>query len=458
MFGQKIGRFGAWRGLRRYLRDRRGNISTMVALLILPLVGVMGLATETGNWYLIHRSMQNAADSAVVAAAQNGVINSGGTTYIDEGRSVSSNFGFTNGANSTVVTPVNGQACPSPLTGSGCYKVTITRNVPISMLRVVGYTGTGGSGSQTITASAMAGVVNQVTDYCVLALGTSGTGIQVNGGPNVDFTGCNLMSDSSLNGNGSNSATNCTGQSPNALAVSAVGYADPNCGHIANSGAPSVADPYASTASGAQNASDIADTCSGSYPGQTWATGKTFTPVYKACGNVTLSGNVTITPGTVVVIQNGQLDMHGYTLTGTGVTLVFNTTASGASIAPFMSGGGAIGTGTLTISAPDATSGSAWQGVAIYQNRQNGSTAIVNQTYGGSQLHWNITGLVYMPYVYLTFSGAVSPDGYNCFVLIANSLLINGNGSIYQNPMSQCVQAGVVPPSNIVSSRVALVQ
>jgi len=138
------------RGLRRYIRDRRGNITTMVALLIIPLVGVLGLATETANWYTIHRSAQNAADSAVLAAAQNGIANSGGTTYITEGRSVATNFGFTNGANSTTVTPVNGQACPAPLTGSGCYKVTVSRNVPISMLKIVGYTGTGGSGTQAI--------------------------------------------------------------------------------------------------------------------------------------------------------------------------------------------------------------------------------------------------------------------------------------------------------------------
>jgi Flp pilus assembly protein TadG len=70
----------AWHWLRRYGRDRRGNISSVVALLIIPLVGVIGIATETGNWFLIQRSAQNAADSAVLAAGQNDYINPSGTS------------------------------------------------------------------------------------------------------------------------------------------------------------------------------------------------------------------------------------------------------------------------------------------------------------------------------------------------------------------------------------------
>jgi len=448
---------GAWHWLKRFSRSRRGNVSVMVAILIIPLVGILGTATEAGNWYAIQRSEQNAADSAVLAAAQNGIHNPSGTTYISEAGTVATNFGYTNSVNNTTVTTLNNQTCPAPATGSACYKVTISRNVPLSMLKVLGYSGTGGSGNQAVAASSIAGLVNAVTNYCILSLSTTGQGIVVHGGPNVDFTGCNLMSDSTLNGNGSNTATNCTGQNPHALAISAAGYADPNCGSMAHSSAPSIPDPYASlVATGTPNATDIADTtCGGTYGGVSWNSSTAFTSVTKVCGNVTLSGDVTIPSGTVVVIQNGQLDLNNHALTGSGVSLVFNTTATGANIAPFASGGGSTGKGTLTISAPQTGN---WHGVAIFQNRQNGSPTILPQTYDGSHPTWNVTGLVYMPKIELTFSGAVGADGYNCFVLIANTLLINGNGSIYQNPISQCLQAGVAPPSNIVSSRIALVQ
>jgi len=433
----KIGKKGAWRWLGRYGRDRRGNVATLVALLIIPLAGILGVATEAGNWYAVNRGAQNAADSAVIAAAQNGTINSGGTTYITEARSVSSNFGFIDGANSTTVTPVNNQPCPAPATGSSCYKVTVSRVLPVNLLRVVGY-----SATQTVTASAIAGLVNNTTNYCILALSATGTGIRINGGPNVDFTGCNLMSDSS-----GGSATNCNSQNPGAAVVSAVGTADVNCGQVAHSGASSVPDPYSGLAT--TNASDLADSCGGAYAGTTW---NSTTSNFKACGNVTLTSNVTLPAGTVAVIQTGSIDLNGFTLSGAGVTLAFNTPAGQANVVPF-----ATGTGTLNFSSP--TSGN-WSGVAIYQNRQNGSSATLAQTYDGNKPTWDISGLVYLPYIDLTFKGIVnkSSSGYTCFALVANTFLISGNGAIYANPMSQCIQQGLILPNNIVSSRVALLQ
>ena len=435
--------------MRRYLGDRRGNISTMVALLIIPLVGVMGLAVETGNWYTVHRGAQNAADAAVIAAAQTGLINPGGTTYITAARSVSANLGYANGISNTAITTVNGQACPAPGTGSACYKVTVSRDVPINLIRILGYTGTGVGGAQTVSASALAGPVNVVTQYCILALGASGEGIRVNGGPNVDFSGCSLMSNSS-----SNNSTNCNGGGPNADLVAAVGTADPNCGGLTYTGATAIADPYSHYAT--DNPSDLSDPCGGVYAGQTWSSAPAWTPLKTVCGNLKLTtGTITIPSGTRLVIQNGQLDLNGNTLQGTGVTLVFNTPPGQSNIVPFASGGGQTGKGILDISAP--TSGT-WSGVALYQNRQNGSTTVVAETWSGNDPQWKLTGLVYFPYIDLTFKGIVSKSGLSCFALVASSLKISGNGAIYDDPISQCVQAGLVLPNNIVSSRVALLQ
>ena len=39
--------------LRQFIRvvaDRRGGVSVMLALMLVPLVAVMGLATETASW------------------------------------------------------------------------------------------------------------------------------------------------------------------------------------------------------------------------------------------------------------------------------------------------------------------------------------------------------------------------------------------------------------------------
>jgi Flp pilus assembly protein TadG len=51
--------------------DRRGAGVVVMALILPALIGALGLGFEISNWYLTNRSMQNAADSAAIAAASN---------------------------------------------------------------------------------------------------------------------------------------------------------------------------------------------------------------------------------------------------------------------------------------------------------------------------------------------------------------------------------------------------
>ena len=160
----KIGIRRAWRWLSRYGRDRRGNIAALTAALIIPLIGIMGLATETGSWFLIQRAEQNAADSAVLATGENWLF--GGVNYIAEGQSNAAKFGFANGAScptaspavdTSCVTPAVNQACPAPYTGvTSCMTVTIAKSIPLTFSKILGYSGTGGTGKQTIVATAVA--------------------------------------------------------------------------------------------------------------------------------------------------------------------------------------------------------------------------------------------------------------------------------------------------------------
>jgi len=193
---------GAWRWFGRYGRDRRGNISTMVALLIVPLVGVMGVATESGNWFAIQRSAQNAADSAVIAAATNasGTKAVANQSYVTEGRSVATKFGFTHNANSTTVAVTYPDNSVPTKCSSKCYAVTITRSVPVYMNRIIGWGAT-----QTITAKSVAIAQVVPTSFCLVSLGTTGVGFQINGGNSVDLHGCNVLSNGDVTCNGSNS-------------------------------------------------------------------------------------------------------------------------------------------------------------------------------------------------------------------------------------------------------------
>jgi Flp pilus assembly protein TadG len=460
--------------LRRYLRDRRGNIAALTALLVVPIVGVMGMATEAGNWYLIQRAEQNAADSAVLAAAQNGIINSGGTTYITEGLAVASKLGFTNGANSTTVTPVNGQTCPAPLVGSICYKVTISRDVTVSLTRIVGYDGTNGSGAQTIVASAIAGPVDTPISDCITSLGTGPDSYRVDGGPSVDLSGCTIQA----NGDGKCSGASADGN----VSYFFIAGSNSGCNPTGTSGpSPTISDPFTS----AYPPSNIpANNCaspasatsywqeSGNYgggggggggkgggkggggagppqpPGNNW-TGTVAAPGHIYCGDVKLSANTTLSGSGTIVIENGMLDLNGYTLTGTGVTLIF----TGPTIAGFSPSHTPPASGTLDISAP--TSGT-WSGVAIYQDPA--LTSGVDWTSSGSALNWNITGLIYMPNSNVLFSGTINKatGGQDCFTMVDKAFRVNGNVRLTEH-QTGCAAAGLLPPTSNLQ-RAVLVQ
>jgi Flp pilus assembly protein TadG len=421
----------------RFSRNDRGNVAVVVALLIIPVSGLLSLAGEVSGWYAIQRSMQNAADSAAIAAASNGNVVSG--TYVNEARSVAGYMNFVNGQNNTTVAPVS-VFCP----GGGlaeCFKVTITKTVPLYLVQLVGYTGSNGNGTQTIVASAIAGTKNVTTTLCLTALATSGTTITVNGGPNVNMAGCNVGTKST-----SGSAVKCTG---NNWAGDPVGVASagssPSCGTATPYPNSTIVDNY----SGYGAAYTPASPCGGVYSGSSWS-GSAGS--YSVCGNLTLNSNVTLTTSGTIYIYNGQLNLNGHTLStasGVNATIVFDK-VSGANYAPF-----APSSGTLDIQAP--ASGN-WSGIALYQY---GLTAATSQTFSGSNsVQWNITGLVYLPKIDLQFNGSVnkSTNGAACTPIVVNTFRINGSNALsLLTSQNQCPLAGLNnPPSIVTSSRVAL--
>src|SRR6187401_2086859 len=115
-------------------RDQRGTIAVMMALLFPALIGILGLGMEVTNWYMRTRGMQNAADAAVIAAASNATAN-----YNIEAAAVAANYGFVNGANNVTITATDAAACPAdPDVTPPCYRVSITKIVPIALTAVVG--------------------------------------------------------------------------------------------------------------------------------------------------------------------------------------------------------------------------------------------------------------------------------------------------------------------------------
>jgi hypothetical protein len=431
--------------------DQSGNIAVMMAFLLPILAGTLGLGFEFSNWYLQTRAMQNAADSAAMAAASNGSSN-----YDVESKAVAAQYGFVDGVNNVTVTASNTATCPAG--GTTCYSVTITRVVPLYLSQVVGYQGNivvNGANGESLTSAAIAQQTIIQQPICLLALNQSGPSLRTNGAPNSNFTGCSVMS---------NSSATCNGSNLNAIYGLSHGTNN-GCGNNQQSGIPILADPYYDLHTNIPN-----NTCS-LYPqetkhGSTWSGGtsltgsQTYSGNVQFCGDVQLTGDVVInTPdnvtGATIVIQNGMLDLNGHTLStanGSAVNIVFSGTSGSYSHYPTDTKTG----GVLNIQAP---SGGTFPGIAIYQDPL--LTSGINVTYSGNNPSWDITGLVYLPNADVQISGDVGQSKYGaaCFVMVAGSVLINGTSNIYaQSPNGAgCLQAGLNMPKATIQGRVKLV-
>lgn len=446
------------RSLTRLRADQRGGVAVMMGLLFPVLLATLGLGFEISNWYLKTRSMQNAADAAAIAAASNGEDN-----FNIEAAAVAANYGFIDGTDNVTVTASNAATCPAgaDLTPP-CYSVTISSAVPLFLSQFVGYTGDTtlkGAPEKLLTSAAVAVQLTKPQPLCLLTLSQSGTGIRTNGAPKADFTGCSVMSDSS---------SNCNGSNLNANYGLAAGT-NTGCGNKQKSNIPIVPDPYLAMAVNVPT-----NTCgagANAYPQEPvkkndpplpssnlWSGSKSFSGVVQMCGDVQLTGDVVITTpdnltGAVLVIENGLLDLNGHTLStasGSAVTIVFSGTNSGSyQHIP-------TGAGTLDLQAPKTGS---FPGVAIYQDPILKSG--VDITYTGNNPTWDMTGAVYLPNSNVQISGAVnkSSNGADCFVMVSNTVLINGTASIYQqSPNGEgCKQAGLNMPTAAIPGRSQLV-
>src|SRR5882724_6119390 len=64
----KFGRFAKKLGLFRY--DQRGSVAVIVGAAIIPLIGALGLATDTARSYLVKARLSQALDAATLAGGK----------------------------------------------------------------------------------------------------------------------------------------------------------------------------------------------------------------------------------------------------------------------------------------------------------------------------------------------------------------------------------------------------
>lgn len=446
-----------------FRRDRAGNIAMIVAFALPVFLAALALGFELGQWYMSKWSMQNAADSAVIAAANNS------SNYLTEARAVAAQYGYTNGADNVTVSATNSATCPGG--GNTCYQVTIDKPTELYLSRMVGFTGSttvDGQRMQALTSSAMAKQAEEPREYCILALAGSGktNGIRTNGAPQADLPGCDMMS---------NTNATCNGHDLNVDIGDAAGTNN-GCGIEQNSNMPVVSDPYAALASNIPS-TPCSSHPQGNYSGnprKTDTLGLTNTAqpnadfgnlyssgsmnlsskqYWKVCGDLRMMNNISVSTsasGAVLNIYNGRLDTNGYRLqsaNGAGLTIVFAGTNGTYKHAPIDDGNGII-----DIAAP--TSGT-WSGMAMYQIPT--LTTGVDISEAGNSPAWKITGMVYLPHASVTLKGIVNKASYgaSCFGLVVDNLLFSGTNAILAH--GECDLAGLDLPYNLIVQRAALV-
>src|SRR5947209_2788835 len=222
--------------MRRLRADERGAISVIMGVLLIPLVGALAIGFEVSNWYMTTRDMQNAADAAAMAAATNAKSN-----YDIEAKAVAARYGFVDGANSVTIAASNTAACPDGT--NTCYSVTIAGLVPLLMSQIVGFQGdaiVNGTREKRLSSVAVA-KPNKPEELCMLALAGSGAaqGIRTNGAPAANMNGCNVMSNTNAQCNGSNLGAG----------FGLAHGTSSGCGVTPMSNIPAVTDPYLSRAS-----------------------------------------------------------------------------------------------------------------------------------------------------------------------------------------------------------------
>src|SRR5438105_2702940 len=190
----KLHNGGVVRLLREFARDKSGSYVVLASLVMPVLIGVAALGTEAGYWMHQQQKMQDAADSAVFAAATYYGPNSTTSTGVSNAAtSVAAGYGFirsgigvANGSTITVSEPPDS----GPSRGQmGAVEVTIKRNYPRMLSALFGQT------PVTITTRAVAKTKGGYG--CVLSLDpTAAAAAAAQGTVNIALQSCSLYDDS----------------------------------------------------------------------------------------------------------------------------------------------------------------------------------------------------------------------------------------------------------------------
>jgi hypothetical protein len=325
-------------------RRQRGAFAVMAAIAMPLLVGILGLALDTGLLYVEHHRVYGAASAAALEGAASlaagsslSDISNSNSTLIQSIRRGARQYGYEHGVNGVSVTArtVDGY--------SDRIQIDVSLPSPTLIMKLFG------NNSATVSTSSIARVSTQPTCLYVLGNQTSGqsNALKVGGSTNVTAS-CAARFGFALPNNVSTLKVTATGYTGSTTTDPLLGVSAPTVG---------------SCGSGSNFNNRVVTGSATLNPG-----------VY--CGGLSLkgSGTVTLNPGVYIIAgrtpddTNYGLKIDDKTVNGTNVTIYLTrrgTSGNAGTYMPMFIGGNAV----VSLSAP--TTGS-YAGVAIFQDRSLG--------------------------------------------------------------------------------------
>jgi Flp pilus assembly protein TadG len=414
--------------IRRLWNDRRGVSALVVTVAMVPLLGMVGLGTEVGSWYVVRRNAQNAADAAAIAGATALAVNdSTGPVAAGQAFANSNGFGTGGGCASTAKTGQN--VCITP-SGTGAVGATVTALVteyetPIFTQWFVP------ESPVPIRAQAVAQIQTK-PGYCMLAL----TSLDISGSTGFGG-GCGMASNGTF-------APPPAGQNPfsgnpNNWTVSAAGACTGNAnkcnlsGEVKSYSYNTAAVTLPPALDHLMNGGVVPTQPTGTI---TYSTAKPSPSTTWQSKGLQVPAGTTMTLGPGLYLFPG-LQVDG-TLSGTGVNIIIGSGGFGQSKPNSV--------GVVNMTAGTGGGLSDMNGVLIFDLEGKGAST-PNVKFTG-QFTSNFNGAIYFPYSHLTYRGGSNLTG--CMVVVAKVLDFGGNSSMDMSGCSANVLSNDVVPTNVV--------
>lgn len=420
-----FGSAGVYAGsVRRMLGDRRGATAVMFALGATSVLGLAGLATEGGSWYMVRRHAQNTADAAAYAGALTLGYGGNNTAINATGQQFASRNGFSAAVGATVVInhpPASG----SQAGNANAVQAIITQTEPRRFAALLG------PGNVSIVTAAVADIMAS-GNACVLTLANS-LGFQGNttvtasncalasnatGNKSLDLSGNPTVTASSLVGSGGCFGNQCTTQD-----FPVKTYALPST------------DPFKAVQS-LQMPTFSGSHCVSSGNPQPWTAAN---PVAFCSTGNGANASWQLNSGQVVNLTPGTYFFYNTSIAiNAGATLKCTTCTAGAGVTIILTGSPASKVGTLTINgnatvqlvAPTTNSyNAAFNGVLLYRDVTASSGNKDIQINGGANV--SLSGGMYFPSSTVEINGNSTTSSLStCSSIIASQITFTGNSKV----------------------------